>query len=821
MFGLIPFRWYIITPVACVLCTLILARIVMRFFSPFYGSLFTRPADRPSRLGERLAAVIRMWLVYFVTITVFTVTSGSFWYGVLVIQTASRQFTLEGARAIVLANSILIQETLLAGLFVGIVVVVIARLMTITYSDFLLRYLVFQLLVPVNVVLITMGMVLSGPGPEFYEAISDYVLKEMLPDLPVLVLFTASVAGMTTEFAVWAMHKVGRRPSRGSYPLLNAFLDGLVQGEYTISSDNVTELASSAIAYTINGDPSAEGLQSMKWFSFSGTEDVARSLRTEVRAWIAKKNHNIPVALTRRYDELMRQQGMETEQLEDISPGIGASIASVIQRITEKANLSAHPEDIRILLDQKLEHQAQATIRDRTKIITRDSVVDQLEQILGAEYNTNCHVGARRFIVLNDDTLVLTCPVPQVGHEPERFASNAGILIKDDDYIVNRYSDFFDNRWRTTSKLEDCGPAIEQLLKLNLRLVSGQRLLILVDTVKPHLIWMARVVERYACQITDSDLVAVECYKSTGSTGVEPPRGVWAAAFGETAVSQLERNGLLHKLLEKKVITEQETVILRNIISENASDIVDVVLSLAWFSISHTNFRQELCDFGKSRFASMPRLIPAVVRRCKDANYTVIAERSNKAAEWLTKAASAHLSAPNGTQLTFNLENRRAIADTGLIDNPGAFGNIPGGEAYIAPVEDGVTGVLVFECAPNRRLATPMRLTITNGKVTAVRGDRKYRAFLLRKFKEHPNNNQVAELGVGTNEKATDPINIRESEKILGTVHLGLGDNHRFGGASQAPFHEDFVVPRPTLTLTMSDDTRERLVTDGRFSSEL
>jgi len=809
--------WYIVAPVASVLCTLVLARLVRNFFSPFYGSIDIEPSEGVATVAERLSALIRMWLVYFVTIAVFTLTSGSFSYGVLIIRIASSEFTLDGAKAVFLANSILIRETLLAGLLVGIVVVVIARLMTVSYSDFLLRYLIFQLLVPLNILLISIPMVLSGPGQQFYAAISDYGLREVFPDLPVLVLISATVASITTEITIWLMHRFFPSTGRGSYPLISAFLDSLVEGEYTISDSNVTELYTSAIAETINGHPEGKGLQSIKWFSFSGTEEIARCIRTEVRAWIASKNYGIPINLVRQYDELMCEKAKGIQKLAKTRPNVDRDIMSLTEKIARYAKLPEGIRDVRVLIDDSLEWEAQTKIRECVKVITREMTASRLDQILHARLRVGDVIGSRRFMVLNEERLVLTYPAPQVGSAGKGYASNAGILIPESPYIVNGYSDFFSNWWDKLGKLEEFRTGIEPLFRTNLKLKRGERVLITVDNVKPHLVWMGRIAADLARTMTDPQLVKVVCYPSTGSAGIEPPPEVWEAAFGQPSVSELRQKLILDKLLDKRELTEDEKECISSVISANRTDVVEVVLSLSWFSISHTSFRGIMCTCGGTRFASMPRLTPSVLLRCKDADYTVIEPRTREVANWLTRAASARLTAPNGTELTFNLKGRRARADTGLIDSPGMVGNIPGGEAYIAPVEESVSGVLVFDCAPNRRLPTPMQLTIKAGKVTKVRGDKKYRAFLLRRFKEHPSTRQVAELGLGTNNKATDSINIREAEKILGTVHIGLGDNSGFGGKSQAPFHEDFVVFRPTLVLTMETDETKCLIEEGEL----
>ena len=65
---------------------------------------------------------------------------------------------------------------------------------------------------------------------------------------------------------------------------------------------------------------------------------------------------------------------------------------------------------------------------------------------------------------------------------------------------------------------------------------------------------------------------------------------------------------------------------------------------------------------------------------------------------------------------------------------------------------------------------------------------------------------------------AKRPDNILESEKILGTIHIALGDNSSFGGNVSTPFHQDFVFFRPTVILIHKDGNREILMKEGRFS---
>jgi leucyl aminopeptidase (aminopeptidase T) len=53
---------------------------------------------------------------------------------------------------------------------------------------------------------------------------------------------------------------------------------------------------------------------------------------------------------------------------------------------------------------------------------------------------------------------------------------------------------------------------------------------------------------------------------------------------------------------------------------------------------------------------------------------------------------------------------------------------------------------------------------------------------------------------------------VLEDEKILGTIHVALGDNHSFGGTIRVPSHQDGIVLSPTVEV----DGR-RILDDGRF----
>ena len=89
---------------------------------------------------------------------------------------------------------------------------------------------------------------------------------------------------------------------------------------------------------------------------------------------------------------------------------------------------------------------------------------------------------------------------------------------------------------------------------------------------------------------------------------------------------------------------------------------------------------------------------------------------------------------------------------------------------------------------------------VENGHLVAASGPEAERLLAtLRAAGEQGTN--LAELGVGTNEKATLTGNVLEDEKILGTVHVAFGASAGIGGTVSVPVHLDSVVLNPTLDI--------------------
>ncbi len=310
--------------------------------------------------------------------------------------------------------------------------------------------------------------------------------------------------------------------------------------------------------------------------------------------------------------------------------------------------------------------------------------------------------------------------------------------------------------------------------------------------------------------------VMLQEFPSTGDHGVEPPIELWERAFGKKALSALKKKGILDPLL-MKAADEREITAAEEIVKRFRGDATDVVVALSHYSTSHTRFRDLLTRACGTRYASMPLFDVSMVEGPMNVDWKSLSALTRKVCAEVNRAERVEISAPNGSRLSFSIRGRRALADTGILTRAGSFGNLPAGEAYLAPMEGSANGRLVLEWAPTRELRFPVVLTVKDGEAVEVEGDEEFASLLRGKLEERRENRNIAEFGIGTNSMAKRPDNILESEKILGTIHIALGDNSTFGGKTKTPFHQDFVFFRPIVVLISKDRTKTVLMRSGKL----
>jgi leucyl aminopeptidase (aminopeptidase T) len=229
------------------------------------------------------------------------------------------------------------------------------------------------------------------------------------------------------------------------------------------------------------------------------------------------------------------------------------------------------------------------------------------------------------------------------------------------------------------------------------------------------------------------------------------------------------------------------------------------------YSISHTQARAGATQRG-ARIATMGGLRIDSFTRAIAVDYDRLASVTASIARVLTTASTARVTAAAGTDLRLDLAGRTAIRDDGRLGEPGEWGNLPAGEAYIAPVETAANGVIVFDgaLAGHGRLRDPLSVVVEDGYLTSAAGAAA--DWLLTTLDAGgPNGRRIAELGVGTNPAARLCGEILEDEKVMGTIHLAFGTSSSIGGVNDATVHIDGVLTRPTLIV----DERHTVLSEG------
>jgi leucyl aminopeptidase (aminopeptidase T) len=239
----------------------------------------------------------------------------------------------------------------------------------------------------------------------------------------------------------------------------------------------------------------------------------------------------------------------------------------------------------------------------------------------------------------------------------------------------------------------------------------------------------------------------------------------------------------------------------------------DVVLCPTVQSLSHTAARREATAAGV-RIATLPGVTEEMLARVMSADMAALRRRGEAIAGALSAGAEARVTSAAGSDLRLGLGDRKGESDHGDLSGPGAFGNLPCGEGFIAPIEGTAEGTLVCDgtIASIGRVSEPVELTVEAGHLVAATGTEGERLLELLRTHGGDEGTNVAELGIGTNERAQLTGELLEDEKILGTCHVAFGASAAIGGTVQVPVHLDCVMLKPDVSVD-----GEPLVRDGEL----
>lgn len=223
-----------------------------------------------------------------------------------------------------------------------------------------------------------------------------------------------------------------------------------------------------------------------------------------------------------------------------------------------------------------------------------------------------------------------------------------------------------------------------------------------------------------------------------------------------------------------------------------------VAILATTMSLSHTRAREKASRRG-ARIASMPGITGDMMKRALNADFNKIRKLNKQLASKLKNKNNIRITTKKGTDIGFQIKGRKWIGDDGIYTKKGAFGNLPAGEIFIAPLEGKTNGNIIVDASVGGigRVDKNIGIIVNDGFIADIAGGKVARKFKkLLKGKLYRN---VAELGIGTNYKAKITGKVLEDEKVYGTCHIAFGNNRHFGGMVDVPFHVDVVVKNPTI----------------------
>jgi len=217
--------------------------------------------------------------------------------------------------------------------------------------------------------------------------------------------------------------------------------------------------------------------------------------------------------------------------------------------------------------------------------------------------------------------------------------------------------------------------------------------------------------------------------------------------------------------------------------------------------------------------ATMPGASLEILSTALDVDYSEIVEMCRGLTVPLIKAKQCKIttfdSQDNPHVLTFSLGqmDRVPIQSLGIIPLQ-AWGNVPAGETFVAPLEDSANG----EYLVNGAIGTE-KVTGDQEAIIQFEHGRMVRHFYLHNnepvkhilqlkqtAERHSHSNCwniIAEFGIGVNKRIKKIHGVQLiDEKKYGTVHVAIGHNAGYGGNTRCPsVHCDMTTVAPTVTL--------------------
>ena len=194
------------------------------------------------------------------------------------------------------------------------------------------------------------------------------------------------------------------------------------------------------------------------------------------------------------------------------------------------------------------------------------------------------------------------------------------------------------------------------------------------------------------------------------------------------------------------------------------------------------------------------------VRESTDVDYEKMQKLGRKLANTLEKSREVKITNPDGTNVSFTLEDRKAHVHDGIIDDEdiemGAiFAELPDGTVVVAPNETSANGVVTsnipFPTAG--RVIERVSLGLEKGKVKSFVGGKNIEVTKGLWEKATGDKDKIGWLTLGLNPRAN--LGFINNPIVLGTASIGIGENKELGGKNDSDWNLSVTLVKPTVRL--------------------
>jgi len=204
-----------------------------------------------------------------------------------------------------------------------------------------------------------------------------------------------------------------------------------------------------------------------------------------------------------------------------------------------------------------------------------------------------------------------------------------------------------------------------------------------------------------------------------------------------------------------------------------------------------------------------------------DIDYEELAKEGRSIAEAVSGSTNVHVTSNRGTDIEFQVKGRKWIFDDGIISKEdiqvGDVGlNLPCGEVFVCPIETSAKGTAFFDVPTNYwgHKISGLKLEFKEGKIVNYDAEHGRGEFQGVLDSATGDKDRIAEFAIGLNPKAQFINDILVDEKVLGSIHIAIGDNKgpAYGGKNNSSIHWDLIMNHPTVTVD-----KKTIMKDGKL----